>query len=190
MFGIHAQRARDRHALLLAAGQPRRIFLRLLGDFDALEIFHGQRLGVALGHFAHPDRRQRAVLQHGQMREQIELLEHHADVAAHRDDLLGVVVKLDAVDDDAARLPVLQMVDAAQQRRLAAAGRPADDDALAARHFQIDVAQHVEFAEPLVQGDDLDRDFGARRLVLVGTFVHHRPFTAERRASRASTLCA
>ena len=52
------------------------------------------------------------------MRKQVELLKHHADVAAHRDDLLGIVGQLDAVDDDAAALPVLQPVDAAQQRRL------------------------------------------------------------------------
>ncbi len=85
------------------------------------------------------------------MRKQIELLKHHADVAAHRDDLLRVIGQLDAVDDDAAALPVFQPVDAAQQRRLAAAGRAADDDALAARHRQIDVAQHVKLAVPFVQ---------------------------------------
>ena len=55
-------------------------------------------------------------------------------------------------------LPVLDAVDAAQQRRLAAAGRAADDDALAAHDLEVDVAQHVEAAEPLVQADDLDRD--------------------------------
>ena len=97
------------------------------------------------------------------MRKQIELLKHHADVAAHRDDLLGILGQLDAVDDDAAALPVLQPVDAAEQRRLAAAGRAADDDALAARDLQIDVAQHVEFAVPFVQADDFDRHVRQRR---------------------------
>ena len=67
------------------------------------------------------------------MRKQIELLKHHADVAAHGEDLLWIVGQLDAVNDDAALLPVLKPVDAAQQRRLAAAGRAADDDPLAAR---------------------------------------------------------
>ena len=40
-------------------------------------------------------------------------------------------VELDAVDDDLAFLMFLQPVDAADQRRLAGARRPADDDALA-----------------------------------------------------------
>ena len=46
-------------------------------------------------------------------------------------DLLQVVGELDAVDDDLALLVFLEPVDAADQRRLARARRPADDDALA-----------------------------------------------------------
>ncbi len=97
------------------------------------------------------------------MGKQIEVLKHHADVAAHREDALGIVVELDAVDDDAAALPILQPVDAAQQRRLAAARRPADDDALAARDREIDVAQDVKVAVPFLQAGDFDRRFGRRR---------------------------
>ena len=97
------------------------------------------------------------------MRKQVELLEHHADFAAHLVDLLEVLGQFHAVDDDAAALPVLEPVDAAQQRRLAAARRAADHDALAAHDLQVDVAQHVKAAEPLVQADDLDRDLVLRR---------------------------
>ena len=68
------------------------------------------------------------------MREQVEVLEHHADLAAHLVDLLEIVGELDAVDDDPALLVLLQPVDAADHRRLAGARRPADDDALAALH--------------------------------------------------------
>ena len=71
------------------------------------------------------------VLQDGQVREQVEVLEHHADLAADLVDVLEVVGQLDAVDDDLALLVLLQPVDAADQRRLAGAGRPADDDPLA-----------------------------------------------------------
>ena len=155
---VHAERARDRHALLLAAGQLAGIFVGLLGDLHALEIMHRDLLGLLLRHLAHPDRRQRAVFQHGEMRKQIEMLEHHADFAAHFVDLLEVVGQLDAVDDDAALLMLLQPVDAADHGRFAGAGRPADHDALAAHHLEIDVAQHVEIAVPLVHADDLDRD--------------------------------
>ena len=60
------------------------------------------------------------------------MLEHHADLAADLVDLLEVVGQLDAVDDDAALLMLLEPVDAADHGRFAGAGRPADDDALAA----------------------------------------------------------
>ena len=66
------------------------------------------------------------------MREQVEVLEHHADFAAHLVDALEVVGQLGAVDDDAALLVLFQPVDAADHRRLAGAGRSADHDALAA----------------------------------------------------------
>ena len=57
--------------------------LRLLGDAHALELLHGAFFGLLLGHLADPHRRQRQVLQHRQVREQVELLEHHADLLAH-----------------------------------------------------------------------------------------------------------
>src|SRR3546814_9072926 len=46
---------------------------------------------LALGHLAYPHWRQGAVLQDGQVREQVEVLEHHADFTADRFDLLEVV---------------------------------------------------------------------------------------------------
>ena len=67
------------------------------------------------------------------MREEVEVLEHHADFAADLVDALEVVGELGAVDDDAALLVLLEPVDAADHRRLAGAGRAADHDALAAR---------------------------------------------------------
>ena len=51
-----------------------------------------------------PDRRERDVVNDGQVREQVELLEHHADLGADLLDVAQVVGELDAVDDD---LPVL-----------------------------------------------------------------------------------
>src|SRR6185312_847917 len=73
-------------------------------------------------------------------------------------DLLQVVGQLDAVDDDAAGLVLLEPVDAADHGGLARARGPGDDDALAAVDAQVDVAQHVKIAVPLVHGDDLDGD--------------------------------
>ncbi len=115
------------------------------------EIVPRDILGFLPRHLAHPDRRERAVLEHGQMRKKVELLKHHADFSAHLVDLLEVLGQFHAIDDDTAALPALDPVDASEQRRLAAAGWPANDDALAPHDGQIDVAQHVEGAEPLVR---------------------------------------
>jgi hypothetical protein len=91
---------------------------------------HGDFLGLAPWHLAHPHRRQGAVLQDAQVREQVEVLEHHADFAADRFDLLEVVGQLHAVDDDAPLLVLFQAVEAADGG-LARARRPAQHDALA-----------------------------------------------------------
>ena len=102
-LGPHAERAGDRHALLLAARELAGILQRLLGDAHPLQQVHGDLLGVLLGHLLHPDRRQGQVLEDGEVREQVERLEHHADLAADRLDVLDVVGERDAVDDDVAR---------------------------------------------------------------------------------------
>src|SRR6185437_11845582 len=64
------------------------------------------------------------------------------------------------VDDNTAGLMLFQPVDATDHRGLAGARWPADYDALATSDFEIDVAQHVEVAVPLVHGDDLHRYVG------------------------------
>jgi hypothetical protein len=144
---------------LLAARELARIFVRLLGDAHALQIEHRGFFGFGLGHFAHPDRRQRQVLQHGQMRKQVEVLEHHADFAADRFDVLEVVGELDPVDHQRALLMLLQPVDAADHRRLARPRRTADHDLLAFADLEIDVLEHVEIAIPLVEFGQLDHRF-------------------------------
>ena len=92
------------------------------------------------------------------------MLEHHADVAADFVDFFQIVGQLSAVHDYLALLMLFQPVDAADQRRFAGTGWPANHDALAAPDFQVDVAQHVKLAVPLVHGDDLDGGFVFRRV--------------------------
>src|SRR3546814_7723381 len=96
------------------------------------------------------------------MRKEVEVLEHHADLAADLRDVLHVVRQLDFVDDDLALLVLLQPVDAADNGRLAGAGRSADDDALAAVDRQGDVLEDMELAIPLVYSDDLHRQLVGR----------------------------
>ncbi|CUX19040.1 6-pyruvoyl-tetrahydropterin synthase (modular protein) [Agrobacterium tomkonis CFBP 6623] len=153
---LHAQRAGNRHTLLLAAGKLARVFVGLFGDLDALQIVHRHFFRFLLGHLANPDWRQRAVFEDGQMREEVEVLEHHANFATDFIDLLQVVGQFDAINLDRARLVFFQPVDAADHGRFARSRRAGDDDALALHHFQVDVAQYVEIAIPLVHAGDFD----------------------------------
>ena len=90
------------------------------------------------------------------MREQVELLEHHADLAADRLDVFQIRGQLDAGDDDAPLLMLLEAVDAADHRRFAGTGRAAHDDLLAPPDDEVDVLQHMEFAVPFMDGLHLD----------------------------------
>jgi hypothetical protein len=93
------------------------------------------------------------VLAHGQARNQVVELKHEPDVVApvarqHR--LLGVREIVVAP----IRLARRRHVEAAQnveERRLAAAGRPEQDDELAFADLEVDVAQrvHLDFAHPV-----------------------------------------
>src|SRR6185437_7558876 len=73
--------------------------------------------------------------------------------------LLQVGRHLDAVDKNLPALMFLQAVDAADHRRLARPRRSANHDAFAAADLQIDVAQHMEVAVPLVELNELDGGF-------------------------------
>src|SRR5260370_7996390 len=90
------------------------------------------------------------------MRKQIELLKHHAGLAADRLDILHIRRQLDTGNDDLAALVLLQPVDAADHRRLAGAGRPADYDTFALVDLEIDVSKDVKLAEPFVDMPQLD----------------------------------
>ena len=79
------------------------------------------------------------------VREQVELLEHHADLGAHARQA-PVVAHRDAVDLDAAAVIGFQQVHAAHQRRLAGPGRADEGDDLATGHVQVDAVQRGEGA--------------------------------------------
>ena len=84
------------------------------------------------------------------MREEVELLEDHAGLAADGVEVADVVRHFDAVDDDAPALVLFETVDGPQEGRLAGAGRPEHDDDLPALDPHVDVPQHAEVAEPFV----------------------------------------
>ena len=94
------------------------------------------------------------------MREQVEGLEDHADVGAQLGELLALLGQRLAVDGDRARLDGLQPVDRAAQRRLAGPGGADDDDHLALADGEVDVLQHVQVAEVLVDALEDDEGLG------------------------------
>ena len=104
-----------RHPLLLTAGELLRI-----ARLEAVELDEAQRLGDAARALrpADPPHAQAKgdVLGDGQMREQREVLEHHAEIAAIGRRLRHVA----AADEDVALGGELEARDEAQGRRLAA----------------------------------------------------------------------
>ncbi|MCY1367093.1 hypothetical protein D9M69_540090 [compost metagenome] len=155
-FGFHRQGARNGHALLLAAGELRRVMPGALGQAHLGQQFTGQRLGVGLAGAAYADGAEGDVLQGGHLREQVELLEDHAGLLADQPLLHLGVVDLEAIDEQLPATDDLQLVDAAQQGGLARTGRADDDHHLAAADLQVDVMQHLGTAEVL--GDALELD--------------------------------
>ena len=96
------------------------------------------------------------------------MLEHHADVLAHLVEVDLLVGQVELVDDDLAAGDVLQLVQAAQERRLAGARRPDDADHFTLADGGVDAVEHLQVAERLLQAFDADLDgafgFGGRGL--------------------------
>ena len=114
-----------------------------------------RRLGDLPVLVQHVPRAQCDVLQRRQMREQLEMLEYHADPAA-----IGAERDACAPGPSADQFPpeVLlaarrldQQVQAAQQCRLARAARPDDAHLVAPGDAEVDPVQHLRPAEALVQ---------------------------------------
>ena len=132
---IVGQRARDRHALLLAARELRRIVMAAIVQPHLVE----QRLGAGGGIGAARDlHRHLDVLERGQRRHQVEELEDEADLLAAQARQRVFVERgdVDAVDQDLARRRRVEPGDEPEQRGLAAARRPDDRQALAVGHVE------------------------------------------------------
>ena len=118
---VHGQGAGNGDALLLAAGQALGVGVGLVGQADA-----GQQLFSALVRFLlvlqlQQGGGQAEVLLDRQVREEVEVLEHHPHLLA--DGINVAVIDLDALKLDGAAGGDLQPIQAAQEGRLAAAGR-------------------------------------------------------------------
>jgi hypothetical protein len=134
----------------------------LLGNLHPGQVLHRDLFRILLGHFLHPDRSKRAVLQDREVRKQVEVLKHHADLAPDGPDILQIVRHLDAIHDDLPALVLFQAIDAADHGRFARPRRTAHDDPLSPRDRQIDALQHMKFAKPLIDIHKTDNGTNGR----------------------------
>jgi hypothetical protein len=108
------------------------------------------------------------VVEHRHVREQVELLEDHADTEAELADLLafapGAVPagQRHPVDLDRALGRVLEEVDTAQQGRLARPGPTEEDYHLPGMQIEVDAPEHLVLAEALAQPTYADDDVALR----------------------------
>ena len=146
--GAVGQRARDGHALLFATGEFRGQMAGAGSEADFVEQLRGALAFV----FASDQRRERDILEGGQLGQQHVALENKAHArVAH----VGLAARGDAVE-----ILVFKMHFAAarsfesgqrvKQRAFARARGTAKEDALAAFHIEIHAAQNLQFcrAEP------------------------------------------
>ena len=150
---VHRQRAGDGHALLLPAGKLRRVGVRLVREAHALEQlprafgFRGGLVELV------PVERARIVMfsSHRHVREEVELLEHHADVFTDFVEVGLAVGEEVSVHLDLSARGRLEEVEAAQEGRFAGAGRPDHADDLPLAHLEVDAPEHLQRAEVLAE---------------------------------------
>ena len=143
-LGRDGERAGDGDALALAAGELRDGPVGIAGKMD-----HGEKLDDALLLFFLADtadaQRICDVLADGEVREERQRLEDHAEFALVRGNVGDVL----AIELDGAAGRQVEAGDHAHQRGLAAAGRAEKADEGAVRHGQLDVFHGRERAELL-----------------------------------------
>ena len=126
-------------------------------------MLHRDFLGLGLAHLFERDGRERAVVEHIHVVEQVKALEHHADVLAEFIDIAALGREVLAMEPDMARVRGLEQVEAAQEGRLTRARGADDGDDLAGINGQVDALEYLERAKALAQALNADeRLFGLR----------------------------
>ena len=173
---LHGERAHDGDALLLTAREPVGVLTALVGKPEPAQELVRPRVRVRPGEPARLARPERDVVEHGHVREEVERLEDDPDTAPHVVHVDAGCRDLLAANQDSPGVDRLEQVDAAQERRLAGAGRADQADDLVLGEREVDPAEDLELAERLV--DALERECGAVR-------AHRMPPASWRRRSRA-----
>ncbi len=149
---LEHERAGYRHALLLAAGELGGQPLAESGQADRLERHAGSRFDFDAREPRDgepvPD-----VFPHAHVREQRVALEHHRYVARGG----GNVGDVDTADRDGTHRRLLEARDDAQDRRLAASGRPEQRDQRAGRDGERNIVDRDDVPVALADMAKLDR---------------------------------
>ena len=152
----HRHRPHDRDPLLLAAREPVGVGVGLLGEPDALEQPTRPLVGVGLGQLEDLAGPEGHVVEDRHVGEQVVGLEHDPHVAAQPVQLDVVLEHRAPVDPDRSRVHRLEAVDAAQQRRLARAGRADERDDLVGVDVEVHAGENGVVTEPLHDPAGLD----------------------------------
>jgi hypothetical protein len=141
--GVAGERPRQRHALLLTAGQLARQVIQATAEADLVE----QRGGLVARVGAAPDlQRQGDILERRHAGQQLERLEHEADPSGAQG-RAGILVERGQVFTeqlDPARRRQVQAGEQAEQRRLAGAGRAENSHGLAGVDLHVDGREYVQ----------------------------------------------
>ena len=149
---LRHEHAGERDALLLPARQRARLAVGELGEADHLERLHRELAPLVLADALHLQP-ERDVVEHGAVREEREVLEDRR----RRPLVRRQVDERLPVEHDVALGRELVPADHPQRRRLAAAGRPEQDDVLAVVDVQVDVVDGDGAAgEDLRQPDQVE----------------------------------
>jgi hypothetical protein len=161
--GIVHQRARDGHALLLSARQLARMVVFALGEAHGGEAGARPLPALAHGH-AGVEQGQADVLHRARAREQVELLEHEADLAAAdaRERVAREARHVLAVEDVPARGGPVETAQQVHEGRLARARGAHDGDEVTGVDLDRHRAQRVHDvrAEVIVLGETVGLDDG------------------------------
>ena len=156
--GLHHQRPRDGDPLLLSAGELVRVLVAFSSSPTLARSSCARPSASRRGIFRIRPRREREVVERGQLREEVELLEDDADALPDGGDVDALARDLLSLEEDPPGLDRLEQVDAAQERALSAAARPDDAEHLAGLDAQVDAVEDDVVAEALV--DVLHADHG------------------------------
>ena len=139
--------APDRDALTLAAGELARIALKQRAHSEHTGDARHALLDLLLGHSTRPQT-ERNVAEHGHVRIERVVLEHHRDIAVARTHVIDDL----AADFDLPGVGVLKPGDGAQKGALATSGRSDQHREFAVRDVEIDATDGVNRSVALVKG--------------------------------------